>query len=117
MNSWLTNPKLLSARATIARIKDVHGWFMHVTVSQPRPGGDTLHIDRRLLTTLGRVVGGELDVGPELLAHWLGVCRTYGLPRQNPAQVERFLGPKRLPVFFATIDGSVYVSGEQMMPF
>jgi hypothetical protein len=117
VNSWLPNSKLLTARTTTERIGETHGWFLHVTVSPTHRGGGILHIDRRLLTTLSEFVGGELEVPTELMAHWLKACRTFGLPKKNPAQLELFLGPQRVPVFFATVDGSVYVSEEQMMPF
>lgn len=88
------------------------GWFGYIS-----PAG-VIEIDRRLLHHFGPLLpDGEWGVGSELLRHYWKVTARNGPPIDNPAQQEVFLGPNRTPVYFATVNGSVYVVAEPLFPF
>jgi hypothetical protein len=66
---------------------------------------------------LSEKIGIGFDVGQEMLCHWLAACERHGLPEENPAQLEVFIGPKGVPVYFATVNGTVFVASEPLFPF
>jgi hypothetical protein len=79
---------------------------------------EVLKIDRRLFPLVAPLVsGGERQVGRELTGQLELALFKFGPPVQNPAQIELFLGPSRVPVFFLTVDDQSYAVSEQLVPF
>lgn len=79
---------------------------------------EVLKIDRRLFPLIAPLVpGGERQVAQELTGQLELALFKFGHPVQNPAQLELFLGPSRVPVYFLTVDNQCYAVSEQLIPF
>jgi hypothetical protein len=103
----------------LARIEEITtgkrgdgGWLEYIN-----PTG-VIYIDRRLVSQFGRLIPeGEWGVGGGLLHHYKKATARNGAAVENPAQQEVFIGPNRIPVYFATVSGSVYAVAEPLFPF
>ena len=58
-----------------------------------------------------------MDYAHALLHTWKGICARLGEPHKNPAQAEFFPNGGDRAYHFATVDGSLYISHEKMMPY
>lgn len=104
--------KLLTARSNIAAIAD---WQDHTH----QDTGDVFHVRQFVLDAVRDMLPAGHPQTPmaEVVAHFIRHWQEYGNPTCNPAMFEKFVGPSRRPLYFATVDGEIYVTSKPLFSF